>query len=260
MIIANASAPNCGFDRAVQFHQLLHAHEIEFSDIPELSALEEVSVLAAIAGLRRAALLVNMEASQVAMLRDLAISFGLTTASLRRRFVGGGIEWPPKIAKAFREELAISSDRPALWICSNPEMRRWIREEAESIGMLLDYPRCCVEQDERDKAVVRRAFEIAIIKRAGGDPFVLRRAIREDWKVELPPAVDEQLSAEHIGRSIAAFPYVFHVACAACLADPDGSPSGRLNRKYMEFTTQLSRAISGIRELLPAAAAEGASA
>ena len=250
----SASVTNCGFDRAVRFHEILHAHAIEFSDIPELSALEEVSVLAVIAGLRHAALLVNMEASQVAMLRDLAISFGLTTAPLRRQFVGTGIEWPAAIAKAFREELAMSPNRQALWICDNPVTRTLIRGEEESIGLLLDYPPCCVDADERDKRDVRRAFETAIVKRAGGDPDLVRRAIREDWKVQLPAHVDEQLRGLQIQSSIARFPFVFHVACTACLAAPDGSPSGRLNRKYGEFTTELSRTFWGLCELLPAAA------
>lgn len=258
MTVAGSSTSNCGSDRAVQFHRLLHANAIEFSDIRELSALEEVSVLAVIAGLRRAALLVNMEASQVAMLRNLAISFGLPTAPLRRRFVGSGIEWPREIAKVFREELAFSSNRPALWISNNGAVRRRIREEAKSIGLLLDYPACCVEADERDKRDVRRAFETAIVKRVGGDPDLVRRAIREDWKVQLPPTVHEQLRGEHIGHSVAAFPFVFHVACSACLADRNGSPSGQLNRKFKEFTVELGRMISGVREL--PAAANGASA
>ena len=128
MTVASTSVPNCILNRAVQFHLLLHAHGIEFSDIPELSALEEISVLGVIAGLRRAALLVNMQASHVARLRDLAISFGLTTAPFRRQFVGSGIEWPREIAKAFREELTISSSRPALWICASPATRTLIRE------------------------------------------------------------------------------------------------------------------------------------
>jgi hypothetical protein len=182
------------------------------------------------------------------------------TTPLRRQFVGGGIDWPSAIAKAFREELAMSPNRPALWICDRPATRTLVREEAEPIGMLLDYPAGCVEADERDKRDVRRAFETAIVKRAGGDPDLVRRAIREDWKVELPAAVDEQLRGLQIQSSISRFPFVFHVACTACLADPHDSPSGRLNDRYREFTTELSRAISGVRELLPAAAAEGASA
>ena len=112
-------------------------------------------------------------------------------------------------------------------------------------------------QDKRD---VRRAFETAIVKRAAGDPDLVRRAIREDWKVELPLAVDEQLRGLHIQSSIARFPFVFHIACTECLARPVDSPSDRMNGRYWEFTTDLSRAISGVRELLPAAAAEGASA
>jgi hypothetical protein len=182
------------------------------------------------------------------------------TTPLRRQFVGGGIDWPPAIAKAFREELAMSPNQPGLWICDGPVTRTLIREDAESIGALLDYPACCVDADELDKTELRRAFETAIVQCAGGDPDLVRRAIREDWKVELPPAVDEQLRGEHIGRSIAAFPFVFHVACTACLADSEDSPSARLNRFYRSFTTELSRAISEVRELLPAAAVEGASA
>jgi hypothetical protein len=238
------------FDRALRFHALLQLHGIEFSNIPELHAMEEMSVLAAIAGLRRAALLVNMEASQVARLRDLAISFGLPTAPLRRRFVGGGIEWPHEFAKAFRQELAMSANQPGLWICGSTAMRALIRAEAESIGILLDYPACCVEEDERSNQQVRRAFEQAIVHRAGGDAVVLRRALREDWRVELPPTINLRLRGHHIGDSLSTFQFIFHVACSKCLADPESSSSAVLNSRYQAFVTELGDALGGIRELL----------
>jgi hypothetical protein len=259
LTVASASVPNCQLNRVVQFHDLLHAHEIEFSDIPELSALEEMSVLAVIAGLRPAALLANMTASMFALFRDVAISFGLITAvARRRRFEKSDIAYPPEIEKVFRDHFSKRAYQPALWVCADFAARERIRQEHEPIGTLLDYPACCVDEEARLNREVRQAFERAIVKRAGGDPAVLRRALREDWKVQLPPAVDEQLRGEHIGQSVAAFPFVFHVACAACLADSEDSPSARLNRLYRCFTTELSQAISGIRELLPAAAAKGA--
>jgi hypothetical protein len=159
------------FDRARRFHKILHAHGIQFSDIPELSALEEISVLAVIAGLRPAALLVNMTASMFALFRDVAISFGLITmVARRRRFEKSDIAYPPEIEKVFREHSSKRAYQPALWICTDLATRERVREEREPIGALLDYPECCVAEESRVNRDVRHAFERAIVERAGGDP------------------------------------------------------------------------------------------
>ena len=42
---------------------------------------------------------------------------------------------------------------------------------------------------------------------------------------------------EATGRTFQKYPYVFHVACAACLADND-SPTERLNDLYRELANQ----------------------
>ena len=50
---SSSQGTSASFDRALRFHEILRTHCIEFSDIAEMHAVEESSVLAVIAGLRR---------------------------------------------------------------------------------------------------------------------------------------------------------------------------------------------------------------
>jgi hypothetical protein len=240
---SSSQGTSVSFDRALRFHEILRTHCIEFSDIAEMHAVEELSVLAVIVGLRPAALLVNMTASMFALFRDVAISFGLITmVPRRRRFEESDITYPPEIEKVFREHFSRRPYQPALWICADFAARERIRQEREPIGVLLDYPACCVEEESRVNRDVRHAFERAIVERAGGDPAVLRRALREDWRVELPPAIDERLRGGHIARSVSTFPFIFHVACSQCLESPESLASRMLNRRYREFAIRFEDA------------------
>jgi hypothetical protein len=91
---------------------------------------------------------------------------------------------------------------------------------------------------------VGESFAKAIVDKAGGDPRLVRKALRENWKVEIevPEELNSIVSGRNIERTRATFPFALHIACDACLGNPD-SPTAELNRRYASFAQQIDPAL-----------------
>jgi hypothetical protein len=157
------------------------------------------------------------------------------------------------ISRVFREHDA-KGDHQVLWICASDAIRKQLKSAPSDSWALLDYPDCCVQSARRSNAIVGEALARAIVDKAGGDPKLVRKALREDWKVsvEVPEKLTMLASARSVQRTNSAFPFALHTACDSCLDDPS-SPTAELNQRYAAFAQQLDPALYA--ELLLAAAA-----
>lgn len=203
-----------------------------------MADLERLSVLTVVAGLRPACLLVNIERSTFAKVRDVMISAGfLTHVSKEQPPEEPDAGFSPEIIAAFEDGLRPKAI-PGLWICNSPAARQRIKSGTESVGRLLEYPACCEQQERENNRIVRVAFMKAIIAAVGTHPAAIRRAVRDDLRVDLGPAAAEILKCQNVPLSMERFPFIFHVACDACLRE-HYSRSAELNFGYEEFARSI---------------------
>ena len=94
------------------------------------------------------------------------------------------------------------------------------------VGTLLGYPGCCIAANRESKLLGAQTFIKAIIAKVGPDPIAVKRALDNNEQVEVPDDADPQ--ANHVPLTDEKFPFVFHIACDACL-NSDDSPSAALN-------------------------------
>ena len=115
------------------------------------------------------------------------------------------------------------------------------------VGTLLGYPGCCIAANRESKLLGAQTFIKAIIAKVGPDPIAVKRALDNNEQVEVPDDADPQ--ANHVPLTDEKFPFVFHIACDACL-NSDDSPSAALNEEFGRFAKALDeRLYNGILEM-----------
>jgi hypothetical protein len=198
-------------DRAKRLNSEV-AHIRLVKDEPRMELTERFTLLTVPAGLRRCALLVHLGTNELQRLRSVAIDHGLfplvsRSSSLQSRTYEA---YGEKISRVFREHDA-EGDHPVLWICSSDAIRKQVKAAPAESWVLLDYPDCCVQSEHRSKAFVNECFGKAIVDKAGGDPMLVRKGLREKWKVKLE--IPEELApGRNSERTEATFPFALHIA------------------------------------------------
>lgn len=218
-----------------------------FCDISLIDLQDRLALLTVPAGLRQVAAFGFGETNNEGRLRtvrDILVNHGLLTLLTRELRLPAAKVWeeiPTEIAEVFNrvdEDADRKRSGKLLWVLTDTQEREMIRAsvrgEAE-IGILLQYPTCCVQKQRERHRDCKEAFVTAIVEAVGKDPKAIERALREDKEVEIPAcAVD----TEDVARTSRRFPFIFHVACESCLVS-DSSPSAEQNRIYERLAQQL---------------------
>jgi hypothetical protein len=218
-----------------------------FSDEPAIDLKDRLGLLTVLVGLRDVAAFGFAEQGnegRLRELRDILNNHGVVTY-LSRQIRSSSEHLPSNISaelsQVFDQVDADDSENDSgrlLWVFQSARLRgdvkRAVRGEILS-GTLLAYPECCVEADRRGKLIVDAAFRKAYVELAKDDPLVLKRALKEDRPVHL--ALDEPVGGDVPGTD-RRFPFVHHIACAACL-DSEDSPSALLNAKYEQMAKEV---------------------
>ena len=203
------------------------------NDDPRLDANEHVGLLTVIAGARQVAVFLDIAEEDREKLIPLLREVRLTP------LVAMGPEpvhdWqsphPPEITSIFRERNPTS----ALWVCRDQEAARTIAKGVDQItaGLLLGYPRCCIDAHQQEKAAFEDAVVRGWIRELGPDPLAIAQAWRQGRKVRI-----DFESPERIPRSESEFPFVQHIACEACLT-PGDTPTALLNIEYEKLIAEI---------------------
>ncbi len=223
--------------------------KLRLSDEPRMDIVDRLGLLTLAAGLRDVAAFGFAERNNEAKLA--AVQKVLTAQGLRCLMT-------PQVRHVSKERLrdAIGDlfrvfDRldaesysqhtgKLLWAFREARQEEQIRSAVEGridSGLVLGYPRCCVEFHDLGQARFDRAFATATIDAVGTDPTAVERALREDLEVELEGDPGDM---RNIGRSEERFPFVQHIACDECLSSED-SPTAVLNRAYSELARQFDQ-------------------
>jgi hypothetical protein len=224
--------------RAIELNKQMPWENVPLAEYSLIDCSERLSLLAAVAGIRPCAILSLMTPEVLAAVRDILISSGVLTALVR----GVRRERPrhdiPKELSAVFDQEGRNLDTPVLWVCATPDVRQRIKRNEEPVAVLLGYPACCIEQDEREMRIVNEAFRKALVAKAAERADTLRQAIRENWKVSVGEEAAAILEGRRVVGAAREFPFIFHTPCDGCLGHAD-SPSARLNDKFSDFGRQV---------------------
>jgi hypothetical protein len=209
------------------------------ADAPNLDASEHVGLLTVIAGVRPAALFLDVAHAEVETLTRLLRQVHLIS------FVGRGPEpvctWEsphrPEITSIFRGELESS----AFWVCRNSDDAKTINKGLDDIavGKLLGYPGCCIDAHQQDNADLEDALVRAWTREFGDDPERIAEVWREKRKIRVE---FEPKAADRVPRTFALFPFVQHIACDLCLGKGD-TPTAALNSAYRDLVAESDPAL-----------------
>lgn len=144
-----------------------------------------------------------------------------------------------KVPRWFSEvfcNLSNEAQSPAvLWILRGPPDVTCLQEANTNaeLGRLLDYPECCVAAYEERQCSSYLGLYSAFNVKFGRSRHRILAALRDPdpWPDHPNPGI------EATERTIQKYPFVFHVACDACLAEKE-SPTERLNDLYKELANQ----------------------
>ena len=214
------------------------ANGIPLDEIPQEDAHERVGLLTVIADIRPVALFLGVEEPDRLQLERVfqhsevkpIIAPGPATA----------YTWEshhrPGITSLFRER----DDTPSLWLCHSSAHARAISDGMDQVaaGVLLRYPQCCIDAQQREKARFESAVIAGYIRAFGEDTGKITRALLEDRKVEIDWEDDYRVQ-----RTTARFPFVQHIACGACLSS-ESSPTDILNSEYRQLVEDVDRHLS----------------
>lgn len=178
----------------------------------------------------------------VRAIRDCNVNFGIPTLITKSI-------WKPSFCKETHPHLAELLDRVdaeryhasrgmLLWVLADSSMReqakKAVRGEVES-GELLAYPECCIRHDRECKEKMNSLVIQGLINEFGDDPTEIEKAWREDLTFPLPEHPPD-LNVPETNRT---YPFVFHNACDACLANNE-SRSAQLNGRYAELALMVN--------------------
>jgi hypothetical protein len=223
---------------------------IRLSESPSIDILDRLGLLTLASGLRNLAAFGFAETNNRGSVEELGGVLSaqglhcLITSPIRPRsneFLRDTIGDLFKIFDYIDAESYSRRSEKLLWVFRDSQQEEQVTNAVErtiEVGTLLGYPACCVERHELILINHGRAFASAIVAAVGEDPSAVERALREDLKVEIP---DDSLDHENMRRSDELVPFVFHVACDACLSS-DKSPSAEQNRDYEKLAQQYDRA------------------
>ena len=214
------------------------ANGILLDEIPQEDAHEWVGLLTVIADIRPVALFLGVEEPDRLQLERVfqhsevkpIIAPGPATA----------YTWEshnrPGITSLFRER----DDTPSLWLCHSLAHARAISDGMDQVaaGVLLRYPQCCIDAQQREKARFESVVIAGYIRAFGEDTGKINRALLEDRKVEIDWEDDYRVQ-----RTTARFPFVQHIACGACL-NSESSPTDILNSEYRQLVEDVDRHLS----------------
>lgn len=148
----------------------------------------------------------------------------------------------PKVPKYFIEDFLEFSLRDrtgyrALWVYKDNSIMDRINRSLQSekeVGILLGYPACCVEEYVEDKV---QGMEIifAALKKKAKTREEIRQLLYADveLQIELP-------GWNLVDKTNMQFPFVFHVACKACLSGKSNA-SMIQNTRYEEIALNVSK-------------------
>ena len=207
-------------------------------DDPLMELIERFTLLTVAAGLRQCTLFARIGPSHLQQLRSITIDHGFFPLVSKLLRTWSYVGYDEKIAKIFREVDA-AVDRQVLWVCSTEAARTSVSAAPADSRHLLIFPECCVSKNRKYDAALAECSLKAIFEKAGGDPELIRRAIREKWEVEIhvPDEFESIVSGRNRRRTQSQFPFVSHVACDACLENPS-SPTAETNKRYADFARQ----------------------
>ena len=230
------------------------------SEDPGWDTVERFSLLTVAAGARRAALLMDLQPSDLSKLREvLMINEGFSTVVVRE-VCEGALPPPqnhtPEIVQAFLHTTATLRPReavhPALWVFRDPADRGAVKQrQPDSPGELLGYPPCCVADRRRGLATIEQAFLDVLVKACGNDPAAIAKGLRDDVGVDVDdPTLEEY--ARRPSTSRRRYPFIVHHACLDCL-DSGESPSAGLNEAYKSLALEIDQQLHDKLASFPAA-------
>jgi hypothetical protein len=142
-----------------------------------------------------------------------------------------------------------TTPRRVLWIHRDPRLAalvgRLVAGAPALVPSVLGYPWCCAEFDARGElAFVRALLRLYEDQHGLRGEAEVAAALEAGLAVRPGPAASEDL--EPVWRTRLIFPYLGHTACPDCLARPETSPSGTLNRVARALAFRLDPGFGGV--------------
>ena len=221
---------------------------LRFSDEAQIDLSDRLDLISVPSGLRSAAAFGFRERKDEknwAALKSAIETCGLTTIASGPIRRSRPSELAPELSAVFDEIYAQSDanqNDTLLWVVSaqagSAEVDKAVSGSAES-GIVLGYPACCVKHERTRQDAAEISFQNAIVKAVGENPEAIRRALREDLKVELPADTFYDRNAPLTHR---AFPFVAHIACDQCL-QVAGSATAVMNEAFGSLARKVDRVL-----------------
>jgi hypothetical protein len=167
-----------------------------------MELIERFTLLTVAAGLRQCALFVLIGPSHLQQLRSIIIDHGFFPLVSKLPQTRSSEGYDEQIAKIFREGDA-AVDRQVLWVCSTEAARTSVSAAPADSRDLLSFPECCVSKERKYAAALDECFPKAIFEKAGGDPELIRRALRErrEVTIEVPDEFESIVSGRNQRRT-----------------------------------------------------------
>jgi hypothetical protein len=209
---------------------------LAFADIPAVDLKDRLSLLTVASGLRKVGVLETW-GQRLTQTRDILVSLGFptSTATCVWSTIDRPVDAPHHdVLQALDERRVAGKPRHVLWIYSGSDERdryRQARFTQQQAGTLLQYPACCIGFESGVMALLPKAQLDALVAKVGGeDDVALNAALKRTKDLPTPkfPLPNNALRTEQ------QLPFVLHVACDNCLANPS-SPSAQLNAQYEEL-------------------------
>jgi hypothetical protein len=192
-----------------------------------LEAHERVSLLTVAAGLRRFCFLTHIQQEEspivTAVLPTLGLTCGVCKAKLNCEL---DVDAPPDVLEAFR---AYESRNPLFGL---GVAKSRVDFGDAPLGIVLGYPKCCSDMDERTKAYDRSAALRLLIENKGGDYAAVKAELADGNGAPTPHTDHREEWDRRFDRTHEVFPFALHTACDECLDGGDPGPSGVLSRRY----------------------------
>lgn len=219
--------------RAV-YHKTRH---IWFAD-NLLDAHERLGLITVAARLRRFAFLNHLEPSAREQTAVYLSALGFQSHVLNARF-DISIEVQNVSAKS-TEAYGTAKKKErflglGVWLSNNKAPKALTLTQ---LGMALGYPQCCVEMDVQTKKEEHRLSLHGLIEEFGDDPTQIIKALKQGYPIEKPYSFLQEWG-RRFESTMAAFPFVLHTACDACLRNAN-SPSATLNTVYEQLAKRVS--------------------